>query len=225
MQSPSNSVCAEIAALTRRRFLQRSAAIGAGLSLSGAAGPLCLAAPETAPSRKVVIGVMGTSRNSKGGDGRGSELAKGFASLAGVEVAYVCDVDERNVGKAVDGVAQKQGKMPKGVGDFRRILDDKDVDAMVIATPDHWHAPATILACAAGKHVYVEKPACHNPREGEWMVEFARKHQRIVQLGTQRRSWPALIEAIAAPAPERSDGSFPPTAITSMDGPRLVVGR
>src|SRR5205814_1308631 len=81
--------------------------------------------------------------------------------------------------------------------DFRKILDDKNVDALVVATPDHWHAPATILACAAGKHVYCEKPACHNPREGELVVEAARKHQRMVQLGTQRRSYGALREGIA----------------------------
>jgi predicted dehydrogenase len=191
--NPSHSLRSGPLPLSRRQFLRGSAAVGAGLSLASVAGPLCLAGPQTAPSRRLLVGVMGVSAK-----GRGSELARGFASLPGVEVAYVCDVDERNVAKAVDEVGKKQDRPPKGVGDFHRILDDKDVDALVIATPDHWHAPATILACAAGKHVYVEKPACHNPREGEWMVESARKHKRIVQLGTQRRSWPALIEAIDA---------------------------
>src|SRR3984957_16459739 len=133
MQSQTHSSQPATPPPSRRQFLRRSAAIGAGLSLGSVAGPLCLAGPETAPSRKLLIGVMGTSIK-----GRGFELAKGFASLAGVEVAYVCDVDERNVGKAVDGVAQKQGTAPKGVADFRRILDDKNVDALVIATPDHW---------------------------------------------------------------------------------------
>jgi predicted dehydrogenase len=79
---------------------------------------------------------------------------------------------------------------------MRRIFDDPAVDAVAIATPDHWHAPATILACAAGKHVYVEKPACHNPREGELMIDASRKHRRVVQLGTQRRSMPGIIEAV-----------------------------
>src|SRR5690606_6819673 len=79
---------------------------------------------------------------------------------------------------------------------FRRILDDKHVDALIIAAPDHWHAPATIMACNAGKHVYVEKPACHNPYEGELMIEAARKHKRVVQVGTQRRSSPTFLQAI-----------------------------
>ena len=81
--------------------------------------------------------------------------------------------------------------------DFRRILDDPSVDALFIATPNFWHAPATILACAAGKHVYVEKPGSHNAREGEWMVAAARKHKRVVQMGAQRRSWPGVLEGIA----------------------------
>ncbi len=80
--------------------------------------------------------------------------------------------------------------------DFRRILDDSAVDALVIAAPDHWHSPAAILACQAGKHVYVEKPCSHNPHEGELLVKAARKHDRVVQHGTQRRSWPAVVEAI-----------------------------
>ena len=136
-----------------------------------------------------MLGVMGVN-------GRGMQLAQGFNSGGGAEIAYLCDVDERAMARAVKSVSDKQARVPQGVKDFRRILDDKNVDALVIAAPDHWHAPATILACAAGKHVYCEKPACHNPREGEWMVAAARKHQRIVQLGTQRRSYPAVIEAI-----------------------------
>lgn len=150
-----------------------------------------------APSDRVLIGVIGCSRNSSGGDGRGTELAVGFSNLPGVEVAYVCDVDSRNVPKATESILKKgkQTRSPKGAEDFRRILEDKELDAVVIATPDHWHAPAAILACAAGKHVYVEKPCSHNPREGELLVQAARKYRRQVQHGTQRRSWPALQEA------------------------------
>src|SRR5208283_4003813 len=85
---------------------------------------------------------------------------------------------------------------PQAVKDFRKILDDKNVDALTIAAPNHWHAPAAILACQAGKHVYVEKPGSHNVQEGEWMVAAARKHNRVVQMGNQRRSWPAIMEAI-----------------------------
>lgn len=149
------------------------------------------------PNQRVRIGVIGASRSSSGGDGRGSELAVGFASLPGVEVAYICDVDERNPPKAIESVMHKAkpAQPPKGVRDFRRILEDKEVDALVVATPDHWHAPIGILGCLTGKHVYVEKPCSHNPHEGELLVMAARKYQRVVQHGTQRRSWPALVEA------------------------------
>jgi predicted dehydrogenase len=119
----------------------------------------------------------------------------GFLSLPNTEIAFVCDVDSRALEKGVASVEKKQGKRPKGVKDFRHILDS-DVDVLSIAAPNHWHAPATILACAAGKHVYVEKPGSHNPREGELMVAAARKHSRVVQMGNQRRSWPWVIEAI-----------------------------
>jgi predicted dehydrogenase len=129
-------------------------------------------------------------------NGRGSGLASGFCRSENCAVAYVCDVDQRAVDKAVRLVADAQGTSPSGVKDFRRILDDPSVDALVIATPDHWHGPATILACAAGKHVYVEKPACHNGREGDLMIAAAAKHGRVIQLGTQRRSSPSVQEAI-----------------------------
>jgi predicted dehydrogenase len=98
--------------------------------------------------------------------------------------------------KTVELVSGKQSRKPEGISDFRRMMDDPAVDAIVIATPDHWHAPATIYACAANKHVYCEKPACHNPAEGEMMLSAARKFDRKVQLGTQRRSWPGIIEAM-----------------------------
>jgi predicted dehydrogenase len=136
------------------------------------------------------VGVIGTG-------GRGTGLAKEFQRQPGVEVAYVCDVDRKRADKAASQVANGAAKSPRVEGDLRRVLDDKTVDAVVIATCNHWHAPAAIMACAAGKHVYVEKPCSHNPREGELMVEAARKHKRLVQLGDQRRSFPKVIEAIA----------------------------
>lgn len=141
------------------------------------------------PNDLVLLGLMGTN-------GRGADLAYGFTAQTGAEIAYVCDVDERAVAKGIKAATQRQAREPEGVKDFRRILDDKAVDVLVIAAPDHWHGPATILACAAGKHVYVEKPASHNAREGELMVAAARKHSRVVQLGTQRRSMPGVVAAI-----------------------------
>jgi len=170
--------------LNRRSFLKRSA-IGTAAAISFRPG---LRAAES-PGDKVVVGVMGVN-------GRGSSLAEGFSALSGAEVAYLCDVDSRAADKAAGLLGKKQRGAPKTVKDFRRILDDRNVDALVIAAPDHWHAPATILACAAGKHVYVEKPASHNAREGELMVAAARKHKRVVQLGTQRRTWPGVVEGV-----------------------------
>lgn len=170
--------------LNRRGFLQESAAGAALAALTTAQ----LRAAE-APNQKIVVGVMGTN-------GRGTSLAKRFAEMPGTEVAYVCDVDQRNVARCASAVNEIAGKAPQAIGDFRKILDDKHVDVLVIGAPDHWHGPATILGCSAGKHVYCEKPACHNPQEGEWMIEAARKNKRCVQLGTQRRSMPATREAI-----------------------------
>src|SRR5437870_929381 len=170
--------------ISRRQFIRTtSAAAIASTALSSMA--------IAGANEKVIVGIMGASAN-----GRGSQLASGFAGQKNAEVAYICDVDERNVNKVVELVAAKQSRKPEGVGDFRRIIDDPAVDAIVIATPDHWHAPATIFACSANKHVYVEKPACHNPAEGEMMLSAARKFDRKVQLGTQRRSWPGIIEAV-----------------------------
>lgn len=164
--------------LSRRTFLAASAAAVAAPRLSAAGD-------------KIVVGVMGTG-------GRGTALAKTFAAQPNVEIAYVCDVDEGRAGQAADAVANGSKSRPKVVGDFRRILDDKAVDAFVCAACNHWHAPAGILACLAGKHAYIEKPCSHNPREGELLVAAARKADRRVQMGNQRRSFPRVIEAIQA---------------------------
>ena len=184
----------------RREFLRRSGTLGVAL---GALGNVARGADDpkddapakpndAPPPQNVTVGVMGTG-------GRGTELAVEYASRPGVTVRYVCDVDATRADRAAAAVAARQDKEsagPKAVGDFRRILDDKEVDVMVVAAADHWHAPAAILACAAGKHVYVEKPCCHNPHEGELLVAAARKYKRIVQHGTQRRSWPKNVEAV-----------------------------
>jgi len=147
-------------------------------------------------SEKVVVAVMGLN-------GRGTVLARTFARSPHAEVAYLCDVDSQVLAKAVTAVAgvpakPPPAKSPKALGDFRRALEDKTVDALVIAAPDHWHTPAALLALQAGKHVYVEKPCGHNPREGELLVEAQRKHQRVVQMGTQQRSAPRSIEVVHA---------------------------
>ena len=140
------------------------------------------------PNETVRVAVIGVN-------GRGIVHVRNFSTLPNSEVAYVCDVDANVITKGLNA-AKGQARPPKAERDFRRILDDKTVDAISIATPDHWHTPMTLLALHAGKHVYVEKPSGHDPREDELMMEAARKYDRKVQLGTQARSGPRFIEAL-----------------------------
>jgi predicted dehydrogenase len=172
--------------MKRRRFVKTVSSAGLGLLASRV--PLFASG---SPAEKVVVCVMGLN-------GRGSVLGKVFAKTAHAEVAAVCDVDATVLAKASATISAAQGKQVKGLADFRRALDDKSVDALVIAAPDHWHAPAAILAMAAGKHVYLEKPCGHNPREGELLVDAQRKYARVVQMGTQQRSAPRSIEVVNA---------------------------
>ncbi|MCP5524403.1 MAG: Gfo/Idh/MocA family oxidoreductase [Verrucomicrobiales bacterium] len=167
--------------LNRREFVKQS--MGAATAL--AALPHARAAGA---NERVVVGVMGLG-------GRGTALAGMFASRKDVEIAYLCDADTRRFGRTQAAIEQAQGRPVKCVQDFRRILDDPAVDVLVNATPDHWHGLGTILACQAGKHVYVEKPMAHNVWEGRKMVEAARKHNRVVTVGMQSRSAPYVQPA------------------------------
>jgi predicted dehydrogenase len=162
--------------INRRSFLTTASA--AAVALASHRSARAAAANDT-----VVLAIMGVN-------GRGSQLAAGFAQQSGVEIAYVCDCDERVVQKGIDAATSQGGRKPQAVKDFRRALADPAVDALVCAAPNHWHAAATILACEAGKHVYVEKPASHTADEGERMTAAARKANRLVQVGLQRRSNP-----------------------------------
>ena len=130
-------------------------------------------------------------------NGRGGSMAATFAHQNNLEINTVCDVDSRTIPKVIKTVVNAgQATAPQGEGDCRKVLQDKNIDAIYIATPDHWHAPLTIMGCQAGKHVYVEKPLSHNPHEGELAVAAARKYNRVVQMGAQRRSAPVLTEGI-----------------------------
>jgi predicted dehydrogenase len=132
-----------------------------------------------------------------GCNSRGASMAGTFARQANCEVVFVCDVDDIAMQKGISAVQKVTGKAPKGEKDFRKILDDKNLDAVYIATPDHWHTPASIMSVKAGKHVYVEKPISHSPHEGELLVQAAEKYKKIVQIGTQRRSWPTLARGLS----------------------------
>jgi len=162
----------------RRSFLKHTAAASAATAAWAWTGGIHAAGAK----ERLTVGVIGCG-------GRGAGLAEEFAGLA--NVAYVCDPDESRRRRAQEKVHAQHA-----VADLRCILDDKSVDAVVIATPEHWHAPAAILACDAGKHVYIEKPCSHNVREGRLLVEAARRNKRVVQHGTQSRSNPFIAGAI-----------------------------
>ncbi|MDR3636633.1 MAG: Gfo/Idh/MocA family oxidoreductase [Isosphaeraceae bacterium] len=157
----------------------------------GAAGLLAVSGrlARAAASDRVRVGVIGIKS-------RGHDLVKEFARNKGAEVVALCDIDDSLFANPVKSVEDIGGKAPRTEKDFRRLLDDKSIDAVVIATPDHWHALLAVMACQAGKDVYTEKPASHNVVEGRRMVEAARKYNRVVQLGTQRRSMPHVKEAV-----------------------------
>ena len=161
----------------RRHFL--------GTSLVTAAAPFARA--RASANERVRVAIIGVN-------GRGLDLIRMFRDSDNARVTHVCDADTRAFAKALSGF--DTGQTPATEQDFRRMLDHKEIDAVAIATPDHWHALMTVLACQAGKDVYVEKPACHNVIEGTRMVEAARKYNRVVQHGTQRRSAQHVRDAI-----------------------------
>ncbi len=170
--------------MKRRDFLKTGAMAGVGAGITVLNFPVF---GKNAPSNKLVIGMMGVNS-------RGNWLAKVASKLPNAEVGFICDVDDKAVEKGLKAVSH-QTRKPEVIKDVRKMLERKDLDAVMIAAPDHWHAPAAIMACAAGKHVYVEKPVGHNPREGELVVEAAAKYKRTVQMGNQRRSWPNMRQA------------------------------
>ncbi len=185
-----------MARITRRDFLGRSsrasaaamAALAAGLEPSARlfGGP----ATRPAPSDRIRLGVIGA-----GGQGRADLGA--FLKIPEVDVPALAEVDSTRLADGLKMVAEARGKAPDGYGDFRRILERKDIDAVLVATPDHWHALAAIMACQAGKDVYVEKPLATVIAEGRAMVAAARRTNRIVQVGTQQRSSSHFQDAVA----------------------------
>jgi len=147
-----------------------------------AAGPMIKTGPaKDSPNERINVAVMGLR-------GRGAEHAAIFAGIPNVNVNLLCDIDERVLPKAVADLEKVSGKRARTETDIRRVLEDKEVDVLAIASPNHWHSLAAIWACQAGKDVYVEKPVSHNIFEGRKMVEAARKYRRIVQTGSQSRS-------------------------------------
>jgi predicted dehydrogenase len=167
---------------TRRQFIRRTAATSVAL-----AAPSILTAANQ-PDR-INLAFIGPG-------GMGMNHVRTFCTRTDLTFSSVCDPDSTRAAAAAKTIQELTGQTPRIEKDMRRVLDDPGVQAVVIATPDHWHAPAAILAAAAGKHVYVEKPCSHNVREGRLMIEAARAHQVVMQVGTQSRSTPHVIAAM-----------------------------
>ena len=184
--------------VNRRVFLGKTAAATAGLAAAFHARPLA----QTSPNDIINVAIIGIRGDNKGhptwtARGRGQDHYEHLAGIKNVRVTHVVDVDERHFTTSLPFMKEKWGGDPKAETDFRRVLDNRDVDAVTIAAPDHWHALMTIWACQAGKDVYVEKPLSHNILEGRRMIAAARAHSRVVQVGTQRRSGAVVAKAVA----------------------------
>jgi predicted dehydrogenase len=182
-----------MSSINRREFLYDSAALSA--VLAGFGGLISRADEETKPAQKgganeqLRVAVVGVN-------GRGKDHVTGFAGKHNCIVATICDADSAVIGGAMSIAQKKQKETPKYEQDIRKVLEDKSIDIVSIATPNHWHALAAIWAMQAGKDVYVEKPVSHNVSEGRKIVETARKHGRICQTGTQIRSSTGVREAM-----------------------------
>lgn len=141
-------------------------------------------------NEKISVACMGVNS-------RGLAVSTNFAAQKNAVVRYIADVDARAADRCIAAVEKVQQTRPAATPDFRKALEDKDLDALVVTAPDHWHAPAAIMACAAGKHVYLEKPCSHNPHEGELLIKAVHKYNKVIQMGNQRRSWPNVAAGIA----------------------------
>ena len=175
----------------RREFLNRSAILAAAAALpaSARADELAPAPASKSPSERVRVAVVGVR-------GRGIDHIKGYLGRPDCEIAAICDCDSAVTGKATELINAGQKTPARFEQDFRKLLDDRSIDAVSIATPNHWHALMAVWAMRAGKDVYVEKPATHNVHEGALMVQASRKFARICQVGTQSRSNPGMRAAI-----------------------------
>lgn len=182
--------------ISRKDFLKQALVGATALSL-GRVATAQSATAQSAASRKSVMGANEKIRIGViGVNSRGRAIAQCLAKLPECEVTCVCDVDSRAIVTCQEAVKKITGKTPRGERDIRKMLESDDFEAVAIAMPDHWHAPAAIMAMQAGKHVYVEKPTSHNPAENEMLIRATSKYNKVVQVGNQRRSWPNVKAAI-----------------------------
>ncbi len=181
--------------MNRRDFLSKTAAAGVAAALPARSYA------QASPNDTINVAIVGIRGDNKGhptwtARGRGQDHYECLSRVKNVRITHVVDVDERHFKTSLGYLKERWGGDPKTETDFRRVLENKDVDAITVAAPDHWHALMTIWACQAGKDVYVEKPVCHNIVEGRRMIEAARRHNRVVGVGTQRRSGAVLAKAV-----------------------------
>lgn len=176
---------------SRRDFVKKTLLASAAVTVGGVLPGFSASSYRKikGANERFTVGVMGVNS-------RGAALASTFANQANCTVGYISDVDSRASEKCIARISKIQSSAPKNIPDFRNALQQKDLDVMVIATPDHWHAPAALLALQAGKHVYLEKPCSHSPREGELLIAAQKKYGKALQMGNQRRSFPNVRLAI-----------------------------
>ena len=174
--------------ITRRKFIDALAVGSAGLAISSTAKSYAQILGSNSRLNFAVIGLNGRAY---------AHLSALKANKANARISHVCDVESNILNKYVTNAAEMMGEKPVGEKDFRNILAMKEIDAITIATPDHWHAPMAILGLQAGKNVYVEKPCSHNPAEGALLVEAQKKYGKLVQMGSQQRSSPHTIEIVS----------------------------
>ena len=170
-------------ALSRRSFVRRAACGLAGLTTA-----TFLSDSVRGANDKISVAAIGVRT-------QGMIMARSFIKTGRAEITAVCDVDGQILSERTKDIESLQKKAPRACADFRRVLEDKDIDAVIVATPDHWHAIMAIRACEAGKDVYLEKPCAHNVRECRLIAQAARKHGRIIQHGTMQRSGAHFQEA------------------------------
>ena len=166
--------------MNRRHFIMSTAVMAGGAAVRGLA---------QSPNDTVRMGIVGLG-------GRGGSHVNAWSNMPNVEIVALCDVDESHIGAKLQALESRGKRKATAYTDMRQLLEDKNIDAISIATPNHWHTLQTIWACQAGKDVYVEKPCSHNVFESKQIVAAARKYDRIVQMGSQSRSSPALQEAV-----------------------------
>ncbi|MCC5931521.1 MAG: Gfo/Idh/MocA family oxidoreductase [Cyclobacteriaceae bacterium] len=177
----------------RRDFIKKAAISSAAVSFGGILPAFSAKSYGNiiGANKKINVAVMGVNK-------RGTALATNFAAQDYCQVAHICDVDSTAAERCISAVAEVTGARPKATPDLRKVLEDKSLDALIVSSPDHWHAPAALMALKADKHVYLEKPCSHSPAEGEILLEALKKYKKVVQVGNQRRSWPKVAEGIEA---------------------------